>query len=38
MLMEFHLLEVLGMDREPKHVSTTFLSRKLNETRVVESG
>jgi len=22
--MEFHLLEVLGMDSEPKHVSTTF--------------
>jgi len=22
--MEFYLLEVLGMDHEPKHVSTTF--------------
>jgi len=24
--MEFHLLEVLGIDSEPKHVSTAFWS------------
>jgi len=26
------------MDHEPKHVSTALLSRKLNETKVMESG